>query len=62
MPNKKSKCNDSTHASKIAALKYKLADKIQVIASLKAKPFPDIPTNPTGNLLKPPTGFTQLVS
>ena len=37
--NKKMKGNDPTHASKIAALESKLAEKIQVIASLKAQPF-----------------------
>ena len=40
-PNKRIKVNDYTHASKIAALESKLAKKIQVITSLKAKPFPD---------------------
>ena len=46
-PNKRRKGNDSNHASKIAALKSKLDEQIQVIASLKAKPLPDIPPNPT---------------
>ena len=58
--NKRRKYNASTHASKIATLESNIAEKIQVIAILKAKPFPDIPPKPTGNPLKPPTGFTQL--
>ena len=58
-PNKKSKGNDSTHALKIAALEYKLAEKIRVIASLKAKPFPNLPPKPTGNQLIPPRVFTK---
>ena len=58
-PNKRRKVNESAHASKIAALESNIAEKIQVIASLKAKPFPYLPQKPTGNPLKPPTGFTQ---
>ena len=34
--NKRSKGNESAHASKIAALESKLAEQIQVISSLKA--------------------------
>ena len=40
-PNKRSKGNDSTHASKIAALETNLSEQIKFITSLKAKPFPD---------------------
>ena len=44
---------------KTAAIKSKLSEQTQVIAILKTNPYPYLTPRPTGNPLKPTTGFTQ---